>query len=152
MFAKVDAAIENPDGETDRKYVLYNMEEAARYSLAAGLGAELARIGGCQTCLGTGQTGASARVSLDVSRNNLWGLGHSISLRTRASTLDQRAVLSYNWPRFRQRDNLSLSFTGLFENSRDVRTFSFTRAEGSAQLSQRLSKATRSSTATPTAG
>ena len=54
VFAKVDAAIENPDGETDRKYVLYNMEEAARYSLAAGVGAELARIGGCQTCLGAG--------------------------------------------------------------------------------------------------
>ena len=51
VFAKVDAAIENPDGETDRKYVLYNMEEAARYSFAFGLGAELARIGGCQTCI-----------------------------------------------------------------------------------------------------
>jgi outer membrane protein assembly complex protein YaeT len=141
VFAKVDAAIENPDGETDRKYVLYNMEEAARYSMAAGLGAELARIGGCSNCLGTGTTGASARVSLDVSRNNLWGLGHSISVRTRASTLDRRVVLSYNWPRFRQRDNLSLSFTSLVEDSRDVRTFSFTRVEGSAQLSQRLSKA-----------
>ena len=103
VFAKVDAAIENPDGETDRKYVLYNMEEAARYSLAIGLGAELARIGGCQTCLDApaGQTGFSPRVSLDVTRNNLWGLGHSLSLRTRVSTLEQRALLSYNWPRFR---------------------------------------------------
>ena len=65
VFAKVDAAIENPDGETDRKYVLYNMEEAARYSLALGVGAELARIGGCQTCLDApaGQTGFSPRVS-----------------------------------------------------------------------------------------
>jgi len=96
VFAKVDAAIENPNGETDRKYVLYNIKEAARYSLAAGLDAELARIGGCSNCLGTGTTGASARVSLDVSRNNLWGLGHSISVRTRASTLDRRAMLSYN--------------------------------------------------------
>ncbi|MCX6631653.1 MAG: hypothetical protein NTW28_28925, partial [Candidatus Solibacter sp.] len=68
VFAKVDAAVENPDGQTDRKYVLYNMEEAARYSLAAGVGAELARIGGCQSCLGAGQTGFSARVSLDVAR------------------------------------------------------------------------------------
>ena len=31
VFAKVDVAVENADGETDRKYVLYNMEEAARY-------------------------------------------------------------------------------------------------------------------------
>ena len=141
VFAKVDAAVENPDGETDSKYVLYNMEEAARYSLSAGLGAELARIGGCQSCLGAGQTGFSARVSLDLARNNLWGLGHSISLRTRVSTLDRRAVLSYNWPRFRNREHLSLSFTTLFEDSRDVRTFSSKRAEGSMQFSQRLSKA-----------
>jgi outer membrane protein insertion porin family len=141
VFARVDAAVENPDGETDRKYVLYNVEEAARYSLAAGVGAELARIGGCQNCLGAGQTGFSARVSLDLARNNLWGLGHSLSIRTRVSTLDRRGVLSYNWPRFRNHDKLSLSFTALIEDSRDVRTFSFKREEGSAQLSQRRSKA-----------
>jgi outer membrane protein assembly complex protein YaeT len=141
VFARVDAAIENPDGETDRKYVLYNMEEAARYSVAGGVGAELARIGGCQSCLGAGQTGFSARVSLDLARNNLWGLGHSFSVRTRVSTLDRRGVLSYNWPRFRNRDHLSLSFTALFQDSRDVRTFSSKREEGSVQLSQRLSKA-----------
>jgi outer membrane protein insertion porin family len=141
VFAKVDAAIENPDGETIRKNVLYNIEEAARYSLAVGVGAELARLGGCANCLGTSSTGASARVSVDVSRNNLWGLGHSLSLRTRASTLAQRAILTYNWPRFRNHDKLSLSFSGLVENSLDVRTFSFTRLEGSVQLTQRLSKA-----------
>ena len=141
VFARVDAAIENPEGETDRKYVLYNMEEAGRYSLAAGVGAELARIGGCANCLGAGQTGFSGRVSLDVTRNNLWGLGHSLSVRTRASTLDQRGVLSYNWPRFRNREKLSLSFTALVENSADVRTYSYLRGEASVQLSQRLSKA-----------
>ena len=144
VFASVNAAIQDPDGETSTKYVLYEMEEARRYSLAAGFGAELGRIGGCQTCLDApaGATGFSPRVSLDFTRNNLWGLGHSISLRTRASTLDQRALLNYNWPRFRNQDRLSVSITGLFENSRDVRTFDFTRAEGSTQLSQRLSKVT----------
>jgi outer membrane protein insertion porin family len=144
VFARVDAGIENPDGETDHKYVLYNMEEAARYSLAFGVGAELARIGGCQTCLDApaGQTGFSPRVSFDITRNNMWGLGHSLSLRTRVSTLDRRGLLTYNWPRFRSHDRLSLSFTGLYEDSRDVRTFSFKRVEGSVQLSQRVSKAT----------
>ena len=144
VFAKVDAAIENPDGETDRKYVVYNMEEAARYSLALGVGAELARIGGCQTCLDApaGQAGFSPRVSVDLTRINLWGLGHSVSLRTRASTLDKRGILNYNWPRFHHNDKLNVSFTGLYEDSRDVRTFSFKRYEQSEQLSQRLSKAT----------
>lgn len=144
VFAKVDAAIENPDGETDHKYVLYNMDEAARYSIAVGVGAELARIGGCQTCLDApaGQTGFSPRVSFDVTRNNLWGLGHSLSLRTRVSTLDRRALLTYTWPRFRSQDRLSFSITGLYEDSRDVRTFSYKREEGSVQLSDRRSKAT----------
>ena len=138
----MDAAIQDPEGETDRKYVLYNIDEARRYSMAVGVGAELGRIGGCQTCYDApaGATGFSPRVSLDFTRNNLWGLAHSLSLRTRASTLDQRALLNYSWPRFRNRDSLNLSFTGLFEHSRDVRTFNFKREEVSAQLSQRLSK------------
>ncbi|HEY2011846.1 MAG TPA: POTRA domain-containing protein, partial [Bryobacteraceae bacterium] len=133
VFARVDAAIQNPDGETDQKYVLYNLDEARRYSLAAGVGAELGRIGGCQTCFDApaGTTGFSPRVSLDISRNNLWGVTHSLSLRTRVSTLDQRALLNYSWPRFFTHPNLTISVTGLFENSRDVRTFTYRREEGS---------------------
>ena len=95
VFARVDTAIQNPDGETDRKYVLYNMEEARRYSMAVGFGAELGRIGGCQTCFDApaGHAPASRRASRSISaRNNLWGLTHSSSLRTRVSTLDQRGA------------------------------------------------------------
>jgi outer membrane protein assembly complex protein YaeT len=144
VFARVDAAIQDPDGETNQKYVLFNLDEARRYSLAAGFGAELGRIGGCTTCFEApaGTTGFSPRVSIDVTRHNLWGDTHSLSLRTRASTLDQRALLNYSWPRFGNHDNLTVSFTGLYESSRDVRTFSFKREEGSAQLTQKLTKAT----------
>ncbi|MDE3164672.1 MAG: BamA/TamA family outer membrane protein, partial [Acidobacteriota bacterium] len=144
VFAKVDAAIQNPDGDTDSKYVVYNMEEAARYSLGLGFGAEFARIGGCQTCLDApaGQAGFSPRVSMDLTRINLWGAGHTVSLRTRLSTLDRRALLNYSWPRVGRNDNLNVSFTALYEDSRDVRTFNFKRWEQSEQLSQRLSKAT----------
>ena len=143
VFAKVDAAIENPDGETTRKFVLFNMEEAARYSMAFGVGAEVGRIGGCQTCLDApaGTTGFSPRVSWDVTRNNIWGLGHSLTLSTRASTLEQRALLAYNWPRFRGNDRLTLSFTALYLDSRDVRTFTSKREEVAVQLFQRISKA-----------
>jgi outer membrane protein assembly factor BamA len=142
VFAKVDAAIQDPDGETSRKYVLYNVEEARPYSVAAGFGAQLGRIAGCDTCLDApaGATGFSPRVSLDMTRGNLWGVAHSISLRTRFSTLDQRAILTYSWPRFLRRDNLNLSFTALYEASRDIRTFNSRRQEASAQVSQRLSK------------
>jgi outer membrane protein assembly complex protein YaeT len=144
VFSKVDAAIQDPDGETTSKYVLFNMDEARRYSLDVGLGAQVGRIGGCRNCLDApaGATGFSPRISFDIARNNLWGIAHSISLRTRASTLDERVLLNYSWPRFGLNPNLNISFTGLYEDSRDVRTADFKRAEASAQLSQRLSKAT----------
>ena len=142
VFAKVDAAIQDPDGDTPNKYVLYNLEEARPYSLAIGFGAQLGRIGGCDTCLDqpAGATGFSPRVSFDATRSNLWGVAHSISLRTRVSTLDQRAILTYSWPRLFRRDNLNLSFTGLYEYSKDIVTFNSTREETSAQISQRFSK------------
>jgi outer membrane protein insertion porin family len=143
IFARVDTAIQNPDGATDHKNVLFELDEARRYSMAVGFGAEFGRIGGCQTCLDApaGTTGFSPRISFDLTRNNLWGLAHSISLRTRVSTLEQRVLLNYSWPRFKHSDALNLSFTALYQDSVDVRTFSFKRIEGSVQVSQRYSKA-----------
>ena len=63
VFAKVDTAIQNPDGETGRKYVQYDMEEASKYSVAMGFGAEIARIGGCQTCLDFAGRGGEFRAA-----------------------------------------------------------------------------------------
>ncbi len=145
VFSRVDAAIQNPDGDTNSKYVLYNLDEARRYSVAAGFGAYMGRIGsGCKTCFDnpTGVIGFSPRVSFDVTRSNIWGAAHSLSLRTRASTLNQRGILTYSWPRFGNHANLSLSFQGLYEQSRNVSTFNSRRQEASIQLSQRVSKAT----------
>jgi outer membrane protein assembly complex protein YaeT len=144
IFERVNAAIQDPDGDTNNKYVLYEIDEAHRYSAAVGFGAELARIGGCETCLDApaGATGFAPRVSVNVTRNNMWGVGHSLSLRTRVSTLERQALLNYDWPRFQGNDALNLSFSGVYEDSRDVRTFSYKREEGSVQLSQRITKAT----------
>ena len=142
VFARVDTAIQNPDGDTAEKYVLYDMEEARKYSIATGFGAEFARIGGCSECLESpqGQTGFAPDVSFDVSRLNLWGLGHSLSFRSSASTIEQRASLTYTAPRVVNNPKLTLSFTVLYDNSKDVRTFTAQREEGSVQLSQRYSK------------
>ena len=77
-----------------------------------------------------------------MSRLNFRGLGHTVSLRTRVSTLQRRGLLNYSAPRLRNIPGLNLSFTGLYDDSRDVRTFSAKRQEGSVQLAQRSSKAT----------
>ncbi len=143
IFARVNAAIQNPEGDEPTKYVLYSIEEARRYSLTVGFGAEIARIGGGATTFDSpaGSTGFSPRVSLGISRLDFLGLGHTVSLQTRISNLQQRALFSYLAPRFTGNPDLTLQFIGLFDISRDVRTFSARREEGSLQLAQRLSRA-----------
>ncbi|MCC6586300.1 MAG: BamA/TamA family outer membrane protein [Bryobacterales bacterium] len=144
IFARVNAAIQNTEGNTSRKYVLYDIEEANRYTLSLGFGAELARFGGATSNLSTpgGATGFSPRVSVDLSRLNFLGLGHVVSLRTRVSNLQQRASINYIAPRFRDVEGRNITFTLLHDDSRDVRTFRSRREEAAIQLSQQLSTPT----------
>ncbi len=88
-----------------------------------------------------GVTGFSPRVTIGISRLNFMGLGHIASLQTLVSTLEQRALFSYLIPHLASSPNLNLQFSGFFDISKDVRTFSARREEGSVQLGQRLSKA-----------
>jgi len=143
IFSKVQTALQNPDGAEESKYVLFQLDEAAKYSFNIGIGAELARIGGGVTTFDdpAGATGFSPRVTGGISRLNVFGLGHTISLQTLVSTLEQRAVLSYVIPQFTGNQNLSLTFSGLFDNSTDIRTFAAQRAEAAVQLAQKLSRA-----------
>ena len=62
------------------------------------------------------------------------------SLRSRVSNLEQRGLVAYQAPQILGRQNLDLSFTALFDASRDIRTFSSRRWEGSTQLAQRLTR------------
>ena len=143
IFAKVQTAIQNPDGDEDSKYVLFDVEEANRYSFNAGIGAQLGRIGGGVTTFDepAGTTGFVPRISLGVSRLNLFGLGQILSLQTRFSTIEQRALLSYIIPQLGGNENLTLTISGLFDTSRDIRTFAARRWEGAAQLAQRVTRA-----------
>ena len=143
IFSKVQTALQNPDGVEESKYVLFQLDEADQYSFNVGVGAELARIGGGVTTFDApaGRTGFSPRITLGISRLNVLGLAHTISLQTLASTLEQRALASYVAPQFTGNENLTLTVSALFDNSRDVRTFAAQREEGSVQLGQRLSRA-----------
>ena len=142
IFARVDTGLQNPDGEEPTKYVLYSIEEAGRYSINVGVGAEIGRIGGGTVSLDSpaGVTGFTPRLSFGVSRLNFFGLGHTLGLQTLVSTLEQRALVTHLAPEFEGNPNLNLQFSGLFDLSHDVRTFSARREEGSVQLGHKLSK------------
>lgn len=142
IFAKVNTALQNPDGVEPTKYVLYSLEEAGRYLTNVGFGAAIGRIGGGATSLNSpaGTEGFSPRISLGISRLNFLGLGHTVSLQTRFSTLEQRALANYLAPQFLGNASLNLQFSALFGISHDVRTFSSRREEGSVQLGEKLSR------------
>lgn len=143
VFAKVDAALQNPGGQEREKYVLLDFDESRRYSLTTGFGAQIEKIGGDPLSFEApaGKPGFSPRVSLDIVRSNLWGNGHSLSLRTRVSTVQKRGIVSYEAPQFRGSPDLNLLLSVMYDDSRDVRTFTARRQEASIQLGQRLSRA-----------
>lgn len=143
IFAQVDVAVQNPEGRESLKYVQYRLEEARRYALNFGLGFEVAGFGGSNSLdNAAGVTGFSPRVSFGVTRINFLGVGHSVSLQGRVSTLQQRAVITYLAPQFIGRDDLNLSFSAIADRSRDVRTYVARRLEGTLQVGQRFSRAT----------
>ena len=145
VFARVDTAIENPEGDTSHKYVLYNFEEANRYTLSLGVGAQLGRFGrpsGSDLSAPGGVTGFSPDFSLNVSRLNFLGLGHTVSIRGIYSSLQKVASVSYLAPRFQNVEGRNITVSALYDHSLDVRTFASRRQEAAVQISQKFSKAT----------
>ena len=143
IFARVDTAIENPDGDEAHKFVLYNFEEADRYTFTVGVGAQVARFGTPSTTSlsgPAGTTGFSPELSLNVSRLNFLGVGHVVSAQGMYSSIEKRGSLSYQQPRFRNVEGRNLTYSILYDNTLDVRTFAARREEASVQLSQKFSK------------
>jgi outer membrane protein insertion porin family len=145
VFARVDTAIENPEGDTTHKYILYSFEEANRYTVAFGFGAQIGRFGTPNTTtLATagGSTGFSPQANFNVNRLNFLGRGHTVSLRGVYSNLQKRGSINYLAPRFQDVNGRNLQLSLLHDESLDVRTFASRRQEASVQVSQRFSKAT----------
>jgi outer membrane protein assembly complex protein YaeT len=143
VFANVNTAIQNPDGGALYKDVLYDFDEAARYSFGVGVGLIVGQFGGTTTdpTQAGGAHGASPIISFNVNRLNMFGAGQTLSLQTSYSSLQQREALSYTVPRFLGSTNRTVTFTGLYDTTQDVQTFSSRRLEFSVQTSQRLNKA-----------
>jgi len=143
IFATVNTAIENPDGDTTHKYLLYDIQEANRYTFVTGFGLQLGQFGTPSTtsvAAPAGSTGVSPLVSLDVNRLNFLGIGHTVTLGGLYSSLEQRGSFTYLVPHFLDDPGRSLTYTLLYDKSLNVNTFASRREEGSVQLSQKFSK------------
>ena len=144
IFSRVDTAIQNPEGENENhKYVLYNFQEANRYTLSLGIGAQVARFGTPNTTnlsAAAGATGFSPELSADITRLNFLGLGHTVSLRGMYSSIEKRASINYLQPRFQNVEGRNISYSLLFDNTLNVRTFASKREEATAQMTQQFSK------------
>lgn len=143
VFANVNAGLQNTDGTSRYKYVLYDLDEAARYSFHVGLGLQVGQFGGTTHNLAEagGAKGISPLISFDVNRIGFRGTDQSISLQTAYSTLQQRASLNYLIPRSLGSSNRQLIFSGIYDTTQDVQTFSARREEASVQASQRFNRA-----------
>jgi len=141
IFNAVDVAVENPEGEEAYKNVLLNLVEARRYTFDYGLGFEV-QTGSAPTGSPQGRTGASPRVSFDVNRLNFRGRNDTVFFKSHFGRLEQLALLGYEVPDWLNHQNLKLTFNTLYDNTRDVFTFTSQRLEGSAQVVQTVSKAT----------
>jgi outer membrane protein insertion porin family len=142
IFSLVDTAVQNPEGNEPEKNVLVHVEEAKRYTFNYGFGFEF-QTG--QPAIGTnqplGKTGVSPRVSLDITRLNFRGRDHTISFKADVGELQQRGLISYTAPRWFGSPSWRLSFTGFYDNTLDVTTFTSQRLEGSVQAEQIINKA-----------
>ena len=146
VFARVDTAIQNPDGGSQNKYVIYNFEEANRYTFGIGFGLQAGRYGslsGNNLSSPGGSTSISPLVSLDVNRLNFLGIGQTVGLHLLYSLLERRGSATYEIPRFLGDKGRTVTFTLLYDDSLNVLTFASQREEASIQLAQKFSKSLR---------
>lgn len=143
VFASVNSGLQDPDGKTAYKYVLYDFDEANRYTINTGFGLEVGQFGQTTNSLSQsgGAKGISPIVSFDISRLNFLGRGQTVSLQAKYSTLEQRESLNYVIPRVFNSLRRTLTFSALYDTTQDVQTFSSKRAEASVQMSNRLNRA-----------
>jgi outer membrane protein assembly complex protein YaeT len=139
IFSRVAIAPQNPQGSDTTKTVDLLVEEARRYTIGYGLGFEVQRLGTASNGPVAQPLNFSPRVTAEFTKLNLTGRADSLSLKARASTLQGRALLTYSSSNHFLLPTLSFQLTGTYVKARDVQTFTSTREEGSAQLTDRRS-------------
>ncbi len=151
LFNEVVAAVQNPTGDAELKNVLLQITEAKRWDVTYGFGFE-AQTGTptCTTCTqqGTtkaqqGQAGVSPRVSLDISRINLFGTQDSLALHTTYGLLERVATLTFTNPHLFGSPKFSLQTSGGYSNVQDITTFKSSTLQQDIRVTH---KATRKDT------
>jgi outer membrane protein insertion porin family len=144
IFNEVQTAIQDPEGVEVQKNVLFEIKEARRWTIDYGGGLEIGT--GLNTSQGgspQGQTGVSPRGILNITRINFRGRDQSLSLKSHVGFLEKQVSLNFDQPHWFDLQNWRLTLTALYDNTRDVNTFSSSREEGAVQLTQRVTKATQ---------
>ena len=139
IFSRVAIAPQNPQGSDTLKTIDVLVEEARRYTIGYGLGLEAQRLGTASGGPVAQPLNFSPRGTFEFTKLNLTGRADSLSFKARASTLQGRALLTYGSSNHFLLPTLSFQLTGTYVKARDVQTFTSTREEGSAQLTDRHS-------------
>jgi len=158
LFSEVNTAVQNPAGDAAQKNVLVQLSEAKRWDVTYGFGFEAAtgtpqegQISAAsaiqlglppnQTYTQSGRTGVSPRVSLDVSRLNLFGTDKSLTLRTTYGLLETVATLSFNNPHLLGYKNLTATVSGGYSNVQNITTFQASTLQGGFRVTQKFRRA-----------
>ncbi|MHB8755791.1 MAG: POTRA domain-containing protein [Candidatus Acidiferrales bacterium] len=143
IFDRVQVAPQNPEGTYPEKNVVVAVEEGKRYTLSYGFGFEAQRLASASpSCLSCTTLKASPLGIFEISKINVFGRAHTISLKLRGSTLEYQGLLDYTAPNFLAKPSLNLIITGFADKANYVNTFTATRYEGSVQLAQSASSST----------
>jgi outer membrane protein assembly complex protein YaeT len=140
LFNEVDVATQNPDGDEPAKDILFNIQEAKRWTIRYGGGIEFATGNLPSTSNPQGKTGISPNGVLEITRLNVFGRDQTFNLRGRLGLLTRRGIASYDAPRLFRRENWRIIVSALYDNTADVNTFASERLEGSVQAEQKYSR------------
>jgi outer membrane protein insertion porin family len=148
VFNRVQVAPQNPNGTDPEKAVIVAVREGNRYTIGYGFGFEVQRVGpSCSAdAAASGECNpnatplaASPRGIFEIARSNMFGRAQTLSLTTRASTLEYRASLDYTASNFLNKHNLSLQLTAYADKTQDVNTFTSTQFVGGFQVAHHIS-------------
>jgi outer membrane protein assembly factor BamA len=160
LFNEVDTAVQNPSAEQPHKNVLLLTTEAKRWDVTYGFGfqaqtgtpyrntpsaAYLIQQGiNPSTFSGSanGHFGLSPDLIFDLSRINLFGTNQSLTLRTQYGTLEQDAVLLYQYPDLLKNPNFTASVSGGYTSSQNVTTFAASSLFATARVTHHVTKPT----------